>query len=128
MDGSHSTQAEIVKAISDGLGTGKVHVEPKESALLNKELSVCQRHCVTSNTLYCLLLSQQCHYDHLMLNIQLEGLCVKDSLQFVWVSEVNISSIALKNNNNNKNCFEYTGNLFQTGWSSGATTIDNQGV
>ena len=41
VDGSHSTQEEIVKAISNGLGTGKVHTEPKENALLNKELSVC---------------------------------------------------------------------------------------
>eukprot|EP00731_Ephydatia_muelleri_P027932 Em0019g805a len=48
-----------------------VRIEPKESALLNKELS-------------------QCQYDQLMLNIQLEALCVKDSLQFVWVSEAGL--------------------------------------
>ena len=50
VDGSHSTQGEIIKAISDGLGTGMVRIEPKESALLNKELSVCKATlCVVSN-------------------------------------------------------------------------------
>ena len=45
VDAAHNTLEEIVKAISDNLGTGRVDHTPKEEALLDKNLSV-GSHCM----------------------------------------------------------------------------------
>lgn len=44
VDAAHNTLEEIVKAISDNLGTGRVDHVPKEEALVDKNLSV-SNHC-----------------------------------------------------------------------------------
>ena len=40
VDDSKNTLEEIVRVISEGLGTGKIQLVSKENALLNKDLSV----------------------------------------------------------------------------------------
>ena len=45
VDAAHNTLEEIVKAISDNLGTGRVDHTPKEEALVDKNLSV-SNHCM----------------------------------------------------------------------------------
>lgn len=40
LDDSHNTFQEIVKAISLGLGPGRIENVPKEDALLNREITV----------------------------------------------------------------------------------------
>ena len=40
VDDSQTTLKEIVKAISNNLGTGKIQYTSKEDALLNKDISV----------------------------------------------------------------------------------------
>lgn len=40
VDDSHSTLSELVKAVSQGLGTGHTKIVPREEALLDKDLTV----------------------------------------------------------------------------------------
>jgi len=73
VDDSKNMLEEIVKAISQNLGTGKIQHVSKEDALLNKDLS-------------------QCHYDHLLVNLQMEATCAKDSMHINWRTEVHSRS------------------------------------
>ncbi|KAJ3197257.1 Adenylate kinase 7 [Irineochytrium annulatum] len=70
IDDSKNTLFEITKAISEGLGTGKVKKVPKEIALLNKGLP-------------------QTDYDMLLVNLRLEPGHVKD-MAFEWKYEAGI--------------------------------------
>ncbi|KAJ3332668.1 Adenylate kinase 7 [Blyttiomyces sp. JEL0837] len=70
IDDSKSTLMEITKAISDGLGNGKVKKVAKESALLNKGLP-------------------QADFDMLLVNLRLEPGHVKD-MNFEWKYEAGI--------------------------------------
>ncbi|KAJ3027297.1 UNVERIFIED_CONTAM: Adenylate kinase 7 [Siphonaria sp. JEL0065] len=67
IDESKNTLYEITKAISDGLGTGRVKKVPKEVALLNKNLP-------------------QSDFDMLLVNLRLEPGHVKD-MSFEWKYE-----------------------------------------
>jgi len=71
VDDSKNMLEEIVKAISQNLGTGKIQHVSKEDALLNKDLS-------------------QCHYDHLLVNLQMEATCAKDSMHINWRTEAGL--------------------------------------
>ncbi|KAJ3142639.1 Adenylate kinase 7 [Physocladia obscura] len=70
IDDSKNTLYEITKAISDGLGSGKVKKVPKEMALLNKNLP-------------------QSDYDMLLVNLRLEPGHVKE-MTFEWKYELGI--------------------------------------
>ncbi|KAI9352718.1 hypothetical protein BDR26DRAFT_914218 [Obelidium mucronatum] len=70
IDESKNTLYEITKAISDGLGTGRVKKVPKETALLNKNLP-------------------QSDFDMLLVNLRLEPGHVKD-MSFEWKYEQGI--------------------------------------
>ncbi len=56
LDDSHNTLQEIVKAISVGLGPGRIENVPKEDALLNREVTVSCRVYYIMCALYRVLL------------------------------------------------------------------------
>lgn len=89
VDAAHNTLEEIVKAISDHLGTGRVDHTPKEEALVDKNLSVrsyCRRLWEWLNYFIALPL-QQNTYDHLMVNLVMEATYVRESMHINWAAE-----------------------------------------
>lgn len=68
VDDSKNLLEEIVKAISKGLGSGKVKYISKEDALLTKELA-------------------QADFDQLLVNLRMEGGFIRENMQIRWVSE-----------------------------------------
>ncbi|XP_065833118.1 adenylate kinase 7-like isoform X2 [Oscarella lobularis] len=69
VDSGQLSLEEVVKNISTNLGTGKVKFIPREEALLDKDLS-------------------QKDFDHLLVNLRMEGTYVKENMQIEWVSEM----------------------------------------
>ncbi|XP_037687842.1 adenylate kinase 7 isoform X1 [Choloepus didactylus] len=78
VDDSVHTLEDIVKCISKSIGPGKIHKLPKENAFLTKDLT------------------QEC-LDHLLVNLRMEALFVKENFNIRWVAQAgfveNISNI-----------------------------------
>lgn len=68
VDESHSTLEEIVRAISQNLGTEKVNMIPAKDGLLIKDIS-------------------QSDFDHLTVNLRIESNYVKESMQINWKAQ-----------------------------------------
>lgn len=67
-DDSSNTLEEIVKCVSENLGTGKVKTITKEEALLNKEI-------------------EQNDFDMLLVNLRMDAVNVKENMRISWASE-----------------------------------------
>lgn len=67
-DDTQTTLEEIVKAISDKLGKGKVKNITKEEALLSKDI-------------------EQSDFDQLLVNLRMDAVFVKENMRIMWVSE-----------------------------------------
>ncbi|KAM3919809.1 adenylate kinase 7 isoform 2-T2 [Leptodactylus fuscus] len=77
VDDSVHTLEEIIKCISTHLGPGKVHKVSKEAVFLNKELT-------------------QQDIDHLLVNLRMEAVFLKENFNINWVSQSGIvENIAL---------------------------------
>nr|XP_045011411.1 adenylate kinase 7 isoform X3 [Jaculus jaculus] len=78
VDESVHTLEDLVKCISKHTGPGKIQKVPKENAFLTKELT-------------------QEHIDHLLVNLRMEALFVKENFNIRWVAQTgfveNINSI-----------------------------------
>nr|XP_042117069.1 adenylate kinase 7 isoform X2 [Peromyscus maniculatus bairdii] len=78
VDESVHTLEDIVKCISKNTGPGKIQKVPRENAFLTKDLT-------------------QQHLDHLLVNLRMEALFVKENFNIRWVAQSgfveNISSI-----------------------------------
>ncbi|KAK3092589.1 hypothetical protein FSP39_004695 [Pinctada imbricata] len=70
-DDTHNTLEELVKAVSQGLGTGKVKMITKEEALLSKDV-------------------EQSDFDQLLVNLRMDAVFVKENMRINWVSEAGI--------------------------------------
>ncbi|XP_061172744.1 adenylate kinase 7-like [Saccostrea echinata] len=67
-DDTQTTLEEIVKAISEKLGKGKVKNITKEEALLSKDI-------------------EQSDFDQLLVNLRMDAVFVKENMRIMWVSE-----------------------------------------
>ncbi|KAL5008400.1 hypothetical protein ScPMuIL_013981 [Solemya velum] len=70
-DDSQTTLEDIVKAVSSGLGTGKVKNITKEEALLNKDIG-------------------QSDFDMLLVSLRMDAVNVKENMRINWASEAGI--------------------------------------
>ncbi|KAM5273682.1 adenylate kinase 7 [Ctenodactylus gundi] len=68
VDESTQTLEDLIKFISRSTGSGKIQKVPRENAFLIKELT-------------------QEHLDHLLVNLKMEALFVKDSFNIRWVAQ-----------------------------------------
>ncbi|XP_022332900.2 adenylate kinase 7-like [Crassostrea virginica] len=67
-DDTQTTLEEIVKAVSDKLGKGKMKTITKEEALLSKDI-------------------EQSDFDQLLVNLRMDAVFVKENMRIMWVSE-----------------------------------------
>ncbi|XP_024424028.2 adenylate kinase 7 [Desmodus rotundus] len=78
VDESVQTLEDLVKCISKNIGSGKIQKIPKENVFLTKELT-------------------QENIDHLLVNLRMEAVCVKENFNMRWVAQAgfveNINSI-----------------------------------
>ncbi|XP_075265197.1 adenylate kinase 7-like isoform X2 [Convolutriloba macropyga] len=78
VDDSQLTLMEIVKAISVALHNGKVRCVSREDALLVKDLENNNRP------------SPQADFDHLLVNLRMDAVYIKESMNINWQSEAGI--------------------------------------
>ncbi|ESP02316.1 hypothetical protein LOTGIDRAFT_199862 [Lottia gigantea] len=67
-DDAQNTLEEIVRAVSAGLGTGRVKTITREEALLQRDI-------------------EQADFDMLLVNLRMDAVHVKESMRISWVSE-----------------------------------------
>uniref|UniRef100_A0A8C5MSQ1 Nucleoside-diphosphate kinase n=1 Tax=Leptobrachium leishanense TaxID=445787 RepID=A0A8C5MSQ1_9ANUR len=71
VDDSLHTLEEITKCISEHLGPGKIQKVPKEAAFLRKDIT-------------------QLEIDHLLVNLRMEAVFLKESFNISWVSQTGL--------------------------------------
>ncbi|NXV16113.1 KAD7 kinase, partial [Cepphus grylle] len=71
VDASMHTLQELIKCISKNVGPGKIEKIPKENAFLSKELT-------------------QTHLDMLLVNLRMESMFLKETLNIKWVAEAGL--------------------------------------
>ncbi|XP_063713342.1 adenylate kinase 7-like isoform X2 [Symsagittifera roscoffensis] len=79
VDDSQLSLMEIVKAVSVALHNGKVRCVSREDALLLKDLEDNKRP------------SPQADFDHLLVNLRMDAVYIKESMNINWVSEAGIA-------------------------------------
>ncbi|OWF43656.1 adenylate kinase 7-like [Mizuhopecten yessoensis] len=70
-DDAQNTLEEIVKAVSQNLGTGKVKMITKEEALLSKDI-------------------EQSDFDQLLVNLRMDAVNVKENMRVNWAAETGL--------------------------------------
>ncbi|XP_074647604.1 adenylate kinase 7-like [Tubulanus polymorphus] len=71
VDDSQNTLEEIVKSVSQNLGTGKIQIIPQEEALLDKDI-------------------KQADFDMLLVDLRMDAVFVKENMRIQWVAETGI--------------------------------------
>lgn len=71
VDDSKNPLEEIVKAVSQNLGTGKIKVITKEEALLSKDI-------------------EQADFDMLLVDLRMDGVYIKENMRIRWASETGV--------------------------------------